>query len=176
MRVFYKFTLVVIATILYSGCTTPSKNLVTDSDNTVIYLVRHAEKADDGTRNPPLTKKGQARAIELYQVLKDERLSKIYSTDYKRTRETAEPTSKETGISISIYDPRQLEAFADDLRATKGEIILVTGHSNSTPTLANMIIQDDQYVQFDESEYSNLITITIKDGKITSDMSSYGEK
>ena len=62
-----------------------------------IYLVRHAEKAagDD----PDLTVVGRARADILANELKQAGLTAIYSTDTRRTRQTALPIAKATGLT-----------------------------------------------------------------------------
>jgi len=47
---------------------------------TTIFLVRHAEKAQDSTSDPPLTPGGKARAQELAYILKYVPLDAGYST------------------------------------------------------------------------------------------------
>ncbi|SDD39457.1 gamma subclass chorismate mutase AroQ [Kordiimonas lacus] len=103
-----------------------------------IYLVRHAEKVADGTRDPDLTAMGRARADWIAGYLADKGLTGIYSTDYKRTRETAQPTAEKTGLAVNLYDPRALDAFAAELKSKDG-VFLVVGHSNTTPMLANLL-------------------------------------
>ncbi|WP_286828998.1 MULTISPECIES: gamma subclass chorismate mutase AroQ [Kordiimonas] len=103
-----------------------------------IYLVRHAEKVADGTRDPDLTAMGRARADWIAGYLADKGLTGIYSTDYKRTRETAQPTAEKAGLAVNLYDPRALDAFAAELKSKDG-VFLVVGHSNTTPMLANLL-------------------------------------
>jgi len=130
---------------------------------TTIYLVRHAEKEKDGTRDPNLTDEGRARAQRIAQRLKDEKLDAVYSTDYKRTRQTAEPTAKMQGKEVTIYNPRDLEGFKKDLleKHGKGQKVLVVGHSNTTPSLASLLDKMDSYEQIDESEYNDFFIIKI---------------
>ena len=63
----------------------------------VVYLVRHAEKADDGTTDPPLTVAGQIRVQTLKAILADASLTHVHSTDVERTRETARPIAEDAG-------------------------------------------------------------------------------
>ena len=140
----------------------------TSSKSQTIYVVRHAEKADDGTNDPPLTAQGRQRADLLAEILGDKGIDRIYSSDYKRTRQTATPLSRNTKIAIASYNPRNLEELFSQLEGLSGESILVVGHSNSTPSLANLILGEEQYAKFDESDYNNLIQITIKGDKRTS--------
>ncbi len=160
-----------IVTLLLVSCST-SKNKA-DADITQIFLVRHAEKADDGTRNPPLTDIGHKRAASLSNLLRDEDINQVFSSDYKRTKQTALPTANRLGLRVQIYDPRDPAALSDQLTALKGQNILVVGHSNSTPTLANTILGEDRYMQYDESAYNNLIVITVDGLKKTSEMRSF---
>ena len=155
----YSCPILALAVILTMACQSAKNKVSTDRTN--IFLVRHAEKADDGTRDPPLTEIGANRAASLSKLLLKENINQIYSTDYLRTKHTAQPHARALGLTVQIYDPRKLSEFADQLGALKGQNILVVGHSNSTPTLANHILGSDTYQQYDESEYSNLIVITI---------------
>src|SRR5438045_7579771 len=59
-----------------------------------IFFVRHAEKAGGGGDNPDLSEAGRARAESLATVLKDADISAIYTTELKRTQQTAAPLAK----------------------------------------------------------------------------------
>ncbi len=131
---------------------------------TTVYLVRHAEKAKDGTRNPNLTEAGKARAQAIANELKDKNISTIYSTDYKRTQQTAQPLAEALGLEIISYHPGNLEDLKNKILKEHiyGEGILVVGHSNTTPDLANLIIGHQQFESIDESDYNNLFKIEIQ--------------
>ena len=58
-----------------------------------IYLVRHAEKAKG--KDPVLTAQGKQRAENLAQMLQDAGVTRVYSTDYRRTQQTAAPSAKQ---------------------------------------------------------------------------------
>lgn len=161
--------LLLLITILLS-CQT-SKNELSSKEQT-IYLVRHAEKADDGTKDPPLSDIGMKTGSKLATQLKNKNISRIFSSDYKRTRMTATFLSEKIDVPIEIYDPRDLPAFSQKLKTIEGDHILVIGHSNTTPSLANLIIGKSTFQQYEESEYSNLIIITKKEGNYTADMIS----
>lgn len=123
-----------------------------------IFLVRHAEKqtGDD----PSLTAEGQSRAETLAEILADKGLTQIYSTNTKRTLETAAPIAALTGLTVELYDPRDLDAFAADLKANPG-VHLVVGHSNTTPGLA-LALGGDPGTAIDEAtEYDRLYVIDL---------------
>jgi broad specificity phosphatase PhoE len=133
---------------------------------TTFILVRHAEKAVDGGSDPVLTDVGYARAQNILGLFKDADISAIYSTNYKRTMLTVAPLSKEINKEIVIYDPRALKEFADRLlQDNQGGTVIVSGHSNTTPSLANLLLGEETFKQFDEDDYGNLIIITIMGGE-----------
>ncbi len=105
-----------------------------------IYLVRHAEKVADGSRDSALTDEGIARAGRIAQMLADKDIVAVYSSDFIRTRETARPLAERLGLEIEIYSPYpdDAAAFAEALKATDG-IILVVGHSNTTPEITALL-------------------------------------
>lgn len=59
----------------------------------ILYLVRHAEKAGE-EGDVPLTEAGAVRARELARVLGDARARQIYTTQYQRNVNTAKPWRK----------------------------------------------------------------------------------
>ncbi len=61
-----------------------------------IYLIRHAEKVrtDKSDRDPDLNNKGFIRAENWKDYFFDKDISKIYSTNYKRTIRTVKPTCR----------------------------------------------------------------------------------
>ena len=133
---------------------------------TVIYLVRHAEKADDGTSDPPLTAEGEARAAALAQMLRDTGVTHLHSSDYQRTRQTAAPLAELLGQEVTIYNARDLRGFAETLRQTPG-VHLVSGHSNTTPALVELL-GGDPHSSITEYEYDRLYILVLSpDGPVT---------
>lgn len=126
---------------------------------TVIYLVRHAEKASG--EDPLLTTKGKERAARLSTILKEAGIDRVYSTIYQRTQLTAKPIADVLETGIMIYDPKDLKGFAAQLKNRDGSGILVVGHSNTTPTLVNELIGKTAFPMIEESEYGNLFRVTI---------------
>lgn len=131
-------------------------------DAVVVYLVRHAERAEDGTRDPPISEAGHERARLLAGMLADAGLTHVHTTDYKRTRSTAGPTAAAAGLEMQLYDPSDLEAFARRLRATPGRH-LVLGHSNTTPALVDAL-GGEPGEPIDELEYDRLYVVFIGPG------------
>lgn len=129
---------------------------------TILYLARHAEKADDGTSDPDLTKEGVLRAKRLSEILEHENISHIFSSNYKRTIQTASPLAEVLGLEIEIYDPGDFSSLLAFIDEHPGSNLLIVGHSNTTPDLCNTLIEENKYDQFDESDYGNLIKVVLK--------------
>ncbi|MBU2605582.1 MAG: histidine phosphatase family protein [Alphaproteobacteria bacterium] len=136
-----------------------------------IYLVRHAEKqaGDD----PSLTSNGALRAALLAKTLRDAGIVRIYSTDYARTRETAAPIAKTISVPVTLYDPSDLPAFADQLKAESG-ITLVVGHSNTTPALVELLGGEPGTDINEPAEYDRLYVVRMQDDGIDTELRRYG--
>lgn len=151
----------------------------------IIFLIRHAERADDSNANPgmamdphmagdpPLSETGGVRALLLAEMLKDAGITHIHSTDYRRTRETVEPTAEAGGLSIATYDASDPDAFASSLRSISGRH-LVVGHSNSTPDLVTAL-GGDPGPPIDPLEYDRLYIVTFQRGETRTVLLRFGE-
>ena len=62
-----------------------------------IILVRHAETVD-ASQDPDLSAEGKERAQRLRSIVKNYKPGAIYSTDFKRTRDTVAPMG--SGVSL----------------------------------------------------------------------------
>lgn len=132
-----------------------------------IYLIRHAEKSDDGTADPPLSNEGSERAQNLKVVLGEVPITAIYSTDLKRTHDTVAPLATYLELDIMYYDYRTLGQFgADVISKHIGETVLISGHSNTTPFLVNYFMQKDTLQTLAESQYGDLFIVRVtEEGK-----------
>ena len=145
-----------------------SVNISLGQKVTSYYLIRHAEKVltNLNNPNPHLTTKGMQRSLEWKKIFGKIHFDRIYSRSYHRTLEMAKPIADERNIEIQKYDPNNL--FNENFRKNNiGKTILVVGHSNTTPVLANKIIGKDIYSLIDERKYGYLFFIQIIGKKIT---------
>ena len=136
-----------------------------DSGITTFYLIRHAEKdrSNPDDADPELNQKGLGRAMHWAEILKDANIDAIYSTDYARTSMTAAPASVKYNIDVQYYDPRALDL--DQFKTDNiNKNVLVVGHSNTTPQMANMLLGDEKYEALDDSENGALFIIKIVNG------------
>jgi broad specificity phosphatase PhoE len=143
-----------------SGCPPPVE-APPDSPESVFFLVRHAEKANQ-TDESPLTEEGRARAENLARLLGDAGVDRIYSSDYVRTRDTAAPLASDRGLEVELYDPDRLGELAETLLASPGRS-LVVGHSNTTPELAGLL-GGEPGPPISEDEYDRLYVLSHRPG------------
>lgn len=128
-----------------------------------IVLVRHAEKADAPKDDPALSEAGQRRAEALATALKDGRVTAIFTTHLRRTRDTAAPLVKQTGVAPRVFTVSRAsgaEHVADVARLArehKEGVVVIVGHSNTVPAIAAAL--GAKVSDMAECEYSRLITV-----------------
>lgn len=101
------------------------------------YVVRHLN-TPAGERDPDLLPAGKAGAEALARWFRGKRLTAIYVSDFRRTRQTAAPLAAARKLGPIVYDPRDTPALVARLKATKGRM-LVVGHSNTVPDIVEQL-------------------------------------
>ncbi len=141
---------------------------ISHNNCTNFYLIRHAEKvrSDKTDSNPDLNEKGLLRAHNWKNYFSNKNISKIYSTNYKRTLNTIKPLALENGLEALIYSASDIE-YNDFIKSNIGETILIVGHSNTIPGFVNKLINDNYYDQIEDTNNSNLYIVSICKSKIT---------
>jgi 2,3-bisphosphoglycerate-dependent phosphoglycerate mutase len=136
--------------------TTVNKQSAVNPQVSVIILLRHAEKGDDGTADPPLSEKGIARAETLADLLAEVPCDLLYTTPYKRTAGTIEPLARKHNIQVRQYHPTNPGSIEGMLQSGKGKCMVVVGHSNTIPALANRLVGSNKFSATDESDYGKI--------------------
>lgn len=124
-----------------------------------VLLVRHAEKAAAPADNPPLTEAGRARAKLLASVLQDVNLTAVYTSEFARTRATAQPVAAAQGLTITEVPSSDSARLTKLVAAQKGKTVLVVGHTNTVPTLVRSLGGPSFHI--DESEFDKLFVLTV---------------
>jgi broad specificity phosphatase PhoE len=134
---------------------------------TVVLLVRHAEKATQPAQDPPLTEAGAERARALVAVAGDAGVTAIITTQFERTRRTAEPTAIALHVTPEVVQagamPQHAKAVADQVLKHAGGTVLVVGHSNTIPAIVGAL-GAPQPRDLCDSEYDRLFVVVIGDG------------
>ena len=126
----------------------------------VIFLVRHAERAATSGRVPSdtgLSQAGHERAQHLAQELRDAQISAIFTSEYKRTRETAAPLAQSLGIQPEIVPGDDIRSLVAKINTARGTV-LVVGHSNTLPQIIAALGVSSR-VTVSESDYDNLFVV-----------------
>lgn len=106
-----------------------------------LILVRHAERESEG-EDPPLVAAGEARALALAETLRDAGITRIITTQWRRTRDTAAPLAKILRLShqvIPVFEGKareNIEEVAAAVRHYNDETVLVVGHITVTGVIA----------------------------------------
>jgi broad specificity phosphatase PhoE len=116
-----------------------------------VYLVRHADKEGDA-----LNTAGREKAGKLACLLRDAGITAIYTTQFKRTQQTAEPLKSKLeasgahvttssldlpdGLISHPDDPALVASYArsvvETLRAKNpGDIVLIVSHDTTVPAI-----------------------------------------
>ena len=164
----YKFASFILVFFTLVACNDSKKKqekVVEDLSTTTYYLLRHAEKdrSDPSNKNPELTEEGVLRARNWATYFENIKIDQIFSTDYSRTKQTAAYTASQKQVMVESYDPNSL--YNDDFRElTKGNNVLIVGHSNTTPQFVNAIIGEKKYADIEDDENGLLYVVTIHQG------------
>jgi phosphohistidine phosphatase SixA len=127
----------------------------------VIFIVRHAEKARTGDKDPDLSSEGQKRADALARILKDSQVTSVFVTEFKRTQETAAPTAKAVHVSPTIVPANDIGALVEQLRALNGNA-LVVGHGNTIPELLKAL-EIATPISIPDYDYSEIFAVLVGD-------------
>ena len=131
---------------------------------TTVILVRHAEKAAEPAADPPLSAAGEARAKALVDVARDAGVTAVVTTQFLRTRATAQPLASALGITPEVVDARAAQHAQQVARTVlgrhAGEVVLVAGHSNTIPAII-AALGAKQPPDICDSEYDGLYVVTV---------------
>jgi broad specificity phosphatase PhoE len=156
---------ILILFVLFTSCNHLSQ--AQETEVTTYYLIRHAEKdrSNPSEKNPHLDADGLKRAENWNAILSNITFDAVYSSDYHRTKETAQPTATRNNLDITIYNPSTInvQEFANN---TKGKTVLVVGHSNTIPAFVNGLIGSKKYENIDDAVSGHLYIVTIIGDKI----------
>jgi phosphohistidine phosphatase SixA len=123
-----------------------------------VFIVRHAEKADD-SKDTELSEAGRARAEALANMLRDSKISAIYTTEFKRTQQTAAPLAKALGLTVTTLPAENYAALVAKLRTFTANS-LVVGHSNTIPDVIKALGIPEP-INIPDSDYDNLFVILL---------------
>jgi len=136
---------------------------------TLVFVVRHAEKAKDDPRDPNLSEAGRRRAEDLAQLLSATEVTHLFSSQFRRTQQTLAPLAQQQKLKvqvISAHEPdKQKEAV---LKLPPGSVAVLAGHSNTVPGLVqslggslNGLLQMEDGDRLHDDEYDRLFLLIL---------------
>lgn len=147
------------------------------SCSTTYYVVRHAEKevtTNMMTSDVPLSAAGKERAEALKSNLQSKKIRHIYSTNYIRTKGTAQSLSDAIGIPIQTYDPRDT-AFVNKIKNLGKGNVLIVGHSNTVDDIINRFTGKPTLQDLPDTQYGDIFIIRKKGDKYTYSKERFGQ-
>lgn len=125
----------------------------------IVIIVRHAEKLVHGGNDPDLSQAGAARAEALAHMMKDAGITAIFTSELKRTQETAAPLAKALGITPTVVPAKDTAALVQKLHAL-ADNALVVGHGNTIPDVVKSLGMD-AHTYIGEDDYSEVFVISL---------------
>ena len=139
---------------------------------TTVFLIRHADRADEPRQDPPLNDKGVSRSHELARLLGSSGIKTIYTSQFLRTKQTAEPLAKLLGVTVTpitlksnptnprLVSEQSTTEITNKILERPGETSLVIGHSNSIPDVIKML-GGDMVPMIDEKKFDDLFVVAV---------------
>jgi broad specificity phosphatase PhoE len=123
-----------------------------------IYVVRHAERADQSA-DSLLSAEGVARAQKLRDTLRTAGITQIFTTQLRRTIDTAAPLAIAAHLTPQQVPAADLPALVARVAAlSPRDRVLIVGHSNTVPAVLHEL-HVDEAVTIADSEYDNLFVV-----------------
>lgn len=126
-----------------------------------VFLVRHAEKESTGS-DPSLTEAGRERAATLADVLADAGVTAIFSSEFKRTQETAAAVAARLGLTVTTVPAKDVDGLLGRVRALgPGGRALIVGHANTVPELIERMT-GVKVAEMADSDYDRLFVTSVR--------------
>ncbi|MBD2699883.1 histidine phosphatase family protein [Spirosoma sp. BT702] len=138
-------------------------SLLTACSTTTVFIVRHAEKVSEADTTD-LTPAGHERAQALVDVLASKGVDSIFTTPYRRTRQTAAPLARQLGLTMVDYPARPNEAIVKRINLIRSKMVLVVGHSNTILDIAKGLGTQPSMTTIASGDFDNLLRVQIKRG------------
>jgi histidine phosphatase superfamily protein (branch 1) len=146
----------------------------------VFFLVRHAERAEApapapppstpaaGQKgapphgmmipgDPPLSAAGEQRAAKLAAMLSASGIKAIYTSEFKRTRQTAAPLAQKLNLKPIMAAAKDPAPLVQQLRQLQGNALIV-GHADTVPDIMRQLGVAET-VTIGDNDYDNLFVV-----------------
>ena len=144
-----------------------------------LVVIRHAEKHQDGSKDPHLSALGEQRAQALIKALSGLPVSQLIASNYQRTQLTLAPLAEQRSLPVTIATTKSgidlhIAEIASLVNQNKGNTI-IAGHSNTVPLIIEAL-GGPRNIKIEEEEYGGLYQLFIcQDGKANLLKTHFGE-
>jgi phosphohistidine phosphatase SixA len=130
-----------------------------------VLLVRHADvdvPPPISNPDPSLTVKGTVRADQLARVAEAAAVTTIFTSELKRTKETAAPLAVRLHLAPSVV-PDVAEFAAGARAGLYGPVLLVVGHTNTVSAMIDALVTPQPGVTI--QGFDNLFLVSLAAGE-----------
>ena len=126
-----------------------------------VFVVRHAERGTDDPRDPALSEAGRRRASELARVLGDAGVTHLFSSEFRRTRETLEPLARQAGLTPVVIPAAATDSLVALIQGLNpGSRVVVASHSNLVHVIVGKLAGAAP-PPLTERDYDRLFVVTV---------------
>ena len=127
-----------------------------------VVLIRHAERHASGSDT--LSPAGAKRAALLVRMFREAGVSAIFTSEFKRTKDTAAPLAQALTITAQQIAANAATARTQLLGA--GPLALVVGHSDTVPALI-AALGGPSGIEIKELEFDRMFVLTVAQGPVS---------
>ncbi|MCL1128356.1 histidine phosphatase family protein [Shewanella sairae] len=144
-----------------------------------LVVIRHAEKHQDGSKDPKLSALGEQRAQALIKALSGLPVSQLIASNYQRTQLTLAPLAEHLQLPIIIATTESgidshIAQIVALVNQSKGNAV-IAAHSNTVPLIIESF-GGPRNIKIEEEEYGGLYQLVIcKDDKTNLLKTHFGE-
>jgi broad specificity phosphatase PhoE len=132
---------------------------------TTVLVVRHAEKASTGGKDPHLSPAGRLRAKELAHAAGAAGVTAVYATHLQRTQETVAPLAAALRLTPVVKDAGRTEELVEEIQSTRrGQTVLVCGHSDTVPEIVKRLT-GTAVEPIPDARFDGLYVVTLNEGE-----------
>ena len=142
-----------VSLLLVAGC-------LTGCSSSTVYVVRHAEKVDE-TDSTNLSPAGLQRAVALADTLANRGIDSIFTTPYRRTRQTGEPLATRLRIRSVDYSAKSTEVIVNRVLRARHKTVLIVGHSNTILDIVKGLGARPTLAKIESGDFDNLYRVRI---------------
>jgi phosphohistidine phosphatase SixA len=128
-----------------------------------IFFVRHADKVSEDT-DAPLSDAGRRRAECLANTLADAQIQQIFTSDLRRTQQTAAPLAEKLRLKPVAVPLSRPDELIEAVRSSKAANVLVVWHDATLPKVMRAL-GAPTIAPIGHTEYDRFLILTVSEDK-----------